>query len=315
MHKHITQNLLKKYKKIFFVMGPTCSDKTDIVIKLAKKYPLDIISLDSSMIYCYMNIGTGKPSTINLNTIPHQFINICNPNNLYSLIDFYHDIIFSIYVSLNNKRIPFLVGGSIMYFNILQYGISKSISKNNIVYSLLKKEVSLYGWKYLYNKLKLLNKNILFGHHDLYRIEKNINNHYIFGGIGSKTFIVKNKMFHNLTLIKLVISSFNKVLLYKKIEERFYYMMIKGFMKENQFLFTEYKTNLNMTSMHSIGYRDAWLYLNGDISFKTMIRNIIISTKRLANKQIFFIQKQDDIFYFNPYSFNIFSKIEARFFF
>ena len=137
----------------------------------------------------------------------------------------------------------------------------------------------------------------------------------MFGGFVPKTFCLRNKIFYSLRLIKLAISSFNKILLYKKIEKRFYYMMTKGFMKENQILLTKYQTNLNMVSMHSIGYRDAWLYLNGDISFKTMINNILVSTKRLANKQIFFIQKQDDVFYFNPYSFDIFSKIVARFFF
>ena len=118
MYKYIKKNFLKLNKKIIFLLGPTGSGKTNISIQLAKKYPIDIISLDSAMIYCEMNIGTGKPSNFNLQTIPHQLINICSPKEIYSLFCFYQYSVYLIYSSLKNNRIPMFVGGTIMYFNI-----------------------------------------------------------------------------------------------------------------------------------------------------------------------------------------------------
>jgi tRNA dimethylallyltransferase len=148
----------KKNKKAIFLMGPTASGKTSLVIELAARFPIDIISVDSAMIYKDMNIGTGKPSLVELQIAPHALINILDPSQIYSAADFCKDALHQMQKSHANKRIPVLVGGTMLYFKALQSGLSDLPAQDPTIRSNILQEAEQHGWQYLHTKLVKLDK-------------------------------------------------------------------------------------------------------------------------------------------------------------
>src|SRR3990167_9910409 len=108
--------------KVICILGPTASGKTDLAMRLAAEYPVDIISVDSAMVYKTMDIGTAKPTLEQQRLAPHRLIDLCDPSESYSAGQFCQDALREIKASLEKKRIPLLVGGTMLYFNLLQRG-------------------------------------------------------------------------------------------------------------------------------------------------------------------------------------------------
>ena len=146
--------MIKIKLPIFSIIGPTSIGKTQLAFDIEKKYPVEIISVDSAMVYREMNIGTDKPDAKILSNIKHHLVDIRDPNEHYNVGDFYHDA-YELIDKLHKKdKIPLFVGGTLMYFNQLYYGLNKlprgSLSTREFINSLAKK----YSWESLYDCLK-----------------------------------------------------------------------------------------------------------------------------------------------------------------
>ena len=151
-------NKLKKY--IICLMGPTASGKTQLAIELTQLLPFEIISVDSVMVYRGLNIGTAKPTLQELKITPHHLIDVCKPEAPYSAGRFYKDVLKEIKLIHAKNRIPLLVGGTMLYFHVLQHGFSDLPVTQPMIRKKINTEAEQKGWLTLYSKLKKLIQNL-----------------------------------------------------------------------------------------------------------------------------------------------------------
>ncbi|CAL4325936.1 tRNA dimethylallyltransferase [Buchnera aphidicola (Hyalopterus amygdali)] len=294
------KNINSKEKKpiVFFLMGPTGCGKSKIAIYLRKYLPIEIISVDSALIYRNMNIGTDKPDTSDLKKHPHRLLNIKDPTEIYSAAEFRKDALKEISSILSIGKIPFLVGGTMFYYKTLLHGIS-DLPRPNIEirkYLLRKKKNNK---NFLYEKLISIDPISANRIHqnDTQRLIRALEIFYLSGR--TLTFL-KNKKNNYLPydIIQYSILPKNKLWLYQKIEMRVKKILMLGFQKEVENLFFRRDIHKNLPSMRCIGYRQMWEYLEYKISYEEMFKKIIFATRKLAKHQITWLKKWKNVHYF-----------------
>ncbi|BFR92781.1 tRNA (adenosine(37)-N6)-dimethylallyltransferase MiaA [endosymbiont of Pachyrhynchus infernalis] len=281
MNKFITN---KKFNKIpiLFIIGHTASGKTKLSFKLSNLFPIKLINSDSTLIFRDMNIGTSKPNKEELIKYPYKIIDIRDPIQKYSVLDFCRDSITSIYEILLCNKIPTFVGGSMFYIKTLLNGIN--LYSNLFINFNIKKsinDINIYKIKNLYfklnkNNLNINNNKIIYKYIENYFLIKN-NSKFI--GLNN----ISNKLFD---IYQIIIINEDKTNINKKIKFRFYKMIDDGFENEVLNLFNRGDLDYNKQSIKSIGYKQMWDYFSNKISYKDMINNSIKSTINLYKKQI-----------------------------
>ena len=290
-----------KSRFVLFLMGPTCVGKSSISISLAEKFPLDIISVDSSMIYRYMNIGTDKPNGYVLKKINHHLIDIIDPSEKYSIGNFCFDSYKIMNNSILNNRIPCFVGGTMMYFWRIQNGLFFLSKINSFLNS--NKKLSDH-FIYNNNSLFFLDEyfSTLFKYSKINYYDNNIDNYFLLNSNYFNLF--------NCKLLNVIIYHDDKFSVYKLIANRIDKMFDCGFIDEVLFLYKRGDLNLKMQSIKSIGYKQIWLYLDGKISFFEAKNDIIKITKFLFKKQLTWLKIwNSNAYYLNMNSKNIVDNI------
>ncbi len=283
----------KGIPNIFCILGPTGIGKSYIAMELCKILPLELISVDSGLIYRDLNIGTAKPSKLELKYFPHKLVDIINPEEFYSVQKFFTDVV----IELNNiiyikKKIPLLVGGTMMYYNVLFNGLYFLPKPNYKIRSYINFLFLKYGCNYVYNILKKIDfnssKNIHFN--DKYRILRNLEVFYITKR--NISFLKNiNKLNLNFKIYKIIILPNNKNNLIKIVKNRFYKMLSLGFEEEVFNLYIRNNLNIDNNSMKCIGYKQMWLYIDKKISYLQMVEDTINSTLYLIKKQFTWLKK------------------------
>ncbi len=285
--------LNNNYKKnIFCILGPTGIGKSNISIELCNLLPFEIISVDSLLVYKYLDIGTSKPSKEELKKYSHKLINIIDPKEYYSVNNFFYDVKREINIIHNNNNIPLLVGGSMMYYNILFNGLYNLPKSNFNIRNYINLLFKNYGNKYVYNlfkKIDLLSSKKIH-YNDKYRIIRNLEIFFI-SRKNVSYFKKKNKNKLNYIFHKIIILPSNKYVLFKFIKNRFYRMLKLGFENEVLYLYNRGDLNITMPSIKSIGYKQMWLYIQNKISYNKMIDDVIINNIFLIKKQITWLKK------------------------
>lgn len=301
----------KKMNKVISLLGPTASGKTDFAILLSKVFDLEIISVDSVMIYKEFNIGSAKPDSKILTKFPHRMVNILEPYEKYSAAKFYDNLIENINdIHLNNK-IPILVGGSMMYFKTFFSGGLSDLEKvpNNIK-NLVGDMVEKKGLKYSYNFLNEIDqvsaKKIHFN--DKYRITRMLE---IYFSNNNKPSEILQKCSENVQCFRnlnLSIIPNDRSLLHKSIEKRMNFMLNGGLLDEVSHIKKKYE-KLNLPAMSTIGYKQAAQYLDGELDLESMKSKILSSTRQLAKRQITWLRHLD---YTTVYTSMDYDNIESR---
>ena len=157
-----------------FLMGPTAAGKTDLALELVQHFPCDIISVDSAMIYRGMDIGTAKPSPVQLAAAPHRLINILDPAEAYSAAQFRRDALREMAQITQAGRIPLLVGGTMLYFRALQYGLSDLPAADEAVRAQLEDELQRNGLASMHARLAQVDPRaaVRIHPHDTQRIQR-----------------------------------------------------------------------------------------------------------------------------------------------
>ena len=302
----------KKMNKVISLLGPTASGKTDFAILLSKVFDLEIISVDSVMIYKEFNIGSAKPDSKILTKFPHRMVNILEPYEKYSVAKFYDNLIENINdIHLNNK-IPILVGGSMMYFKTFFSGGLSDLEKvpNNIK-NLVGDMVEKKGLKYSYNFLNEIDqvsaKKIHFN--DKYRITRMLE--IYFSNNNNKPSEILQKCSENVQCFRnlnLSIIPNDRSLLHKSIEKRMNFMLNGGLLDEVSHIKKKYE-KLSLPAMSTIGYKQAAQYLNGELDLESMKSKILSSTRQLAKRQITWLRHLD---YTTVYTSMDYDNIESR---
>ena len=301
----------KKMNKVISLLGPTASGKTDFAILLSKVFDLEIISVDSVMIYKEFNIGSAKPDSKILTKFPHRMVNILEPYEKYSVAKFYDNLIENINdIHLNNK-IPILVGGSMMYFKTFFSGGLSDLEKvpsniKNLVGDMVEKK----GLKYSYNFLNEIDqvsaKKIHFN--DKYRITRMLE---IYFSNNNKPSEILQKCAENVQCFRnlnLSIIPNDRSLLHKSIEKRMNFMLNGGLLDEVSHIKKKYE-KLSLPAMSTIGYKQAAQYLNGELGLESMKSKILSSTRQLAKRQITWLRHLD---YTTVYTSMDYDNIESR---
>jgi len=287
-----------KYKAIALI-GPTATGKTELALKLATIYPLEIISVDSVLIYKDMNIGSSKPSSNELDMAPHHLIDILPPTHTYSVASFLDDSVRLIKeINLRNK-IPLLVGGTMMYFNALINGISKLPPANEEVRNQIIQQGQEKGWDYLYNNLIAIDKLAAtkITPNDHQRIIRALEVYYLTSKpisqmrLEGKINIAKDINFSSFSIIPP-----NREILHQRINQRFLTMLNKGLIDEVEQLKLKYPSLTDThTAIKSVGYYQVWSYLAGIISYEEMIEKAQAATRQLAKRQTTWLNSMKSI--------------------
>jgi len=280
-------------ENIILIKGPTASGKTDLAISLLKHFPLEVISVDSVMVYKGLNIGTAKPSETLLKQYPHHLVNICEPHANYSVGQFYNDVSTAIQLIFKKGKVPLLVGGTMMYFRALQQGLSKLPASNSLIREQIEIEAKINGWQYMHNKLKEVdpisaNK---IKPTDKQRIERALEVYQISGIPISQHHKEKsessNYNYFNVSLIPTIRSKLHSV-----IDNRLEAMIDEGLIDEVKVLLKSEQLDSTCNSMKSIGYKQICEYLNNNCTLDEAKENAKTSTRRLAKRQLTWLRSE-----------------------
>ena len=280
---------------VVFLMGPTASGKTELALEMYNQLDASLISVDSALIYRGMDIGTAKPSPVTLKNYPHALIDICEPDESFSVNQFVSLAKQHIESALNAGKLPILVGGTSFYFNALEYGLSKlpESTKDSRKYfnDLLKNQ----GSEKLHSQLLKIDPISATRIHpnDSQRITRALEVFHLSGVTltelqGNKS---GNKLNHE---IKKIILMPDRSELHQRIEQRFIEMIKDGFLDEVETLRKNKNLNLDLASMRCVGYRQAWNYFDGLYSKQEMIEKAIIATRQLCKRQSTWLRNEND---------------------
>ena len=282
--------------KAIFLMGPTASGKTALAIALRQKLPVDIISVDSALIYRGMDIGTAKPDATEQSLAPHQLIDILDPALPYSAADFRRDALNAMEEITAAGRIPLLVGGTMLYFKALLEGLSPLPSANPDVRAEIEKKAVEQGWEAIHKELALVDPVAAQRIHpnDPQRLSRAL-----------EVYLISGKTMTELTKIsgeslpydvyQFAIAPKDRNVLHQRIEARFKQMLTCGFEDEVKSLYERGDLHEDLPSVRCVGYRQMWSYLSGEIDYDEMVYRGICATRQLAKRQITWLRGWNDI--------------------
>jgi tRNA dimethylallyltransferase len=271
-----------------FLMGPTASGKTDVAEVLFQQLPVEIISVDSALVFRDMNIGTAKPDAATLTRAPHHLIDIIPPTESYSAAAFRHDALHLMTDITAHGKIPLLVGGTMLYFKALQEGLSPLPQANSELRAELDAEIALHGIEHLHAKLAQVDAETAARLHttDTQRIQRAMEVYRLSGQPMSALLKLPKQDELPYRVLPIALIPSDRTVLHQRIATRFATMLKQGLLDELRQLRKKYQLEPNMTSMRCIGYRQAWEHLEGEITETELLEKGTAATRQLAKRQL-----------------------------
>lgn len=288
---------------VMCLLGPTAAGKTDIAIDLIKRFPLEIISVDSAQVYRQMDIGTAKPDAEVLKRAPHALIDVVDPWQSYSVARFLKDADHEIKRIHRQKKIPLLAGGTMLYFRSLWDGLSNLPESDATVRQRWLNYLAEHGQDALYQQLQQVDPIIADKIHsnDPQRIMRALEVHDITGetlsSLQNKRAPEQSYDFYNLGLFPN-----NRALLHERIAQRFAIMLEQGFESEVESLMNLSQMNSDLPSMRSVGYRQMCQYLANGCDKQQMTDQSLAATRQLAKRQITWLRGMDSCRMVDPFA-------------
>ncbi len=282
---------------VICLLGPTASGKTPLAIQLVQRLPCEIISVDSAMVYRGMDIGTAKPDAATLQRAPHRLIDIREPTDPYSAGDFRSDVLREMAAIHAQPKIPLLVGGTMLYFRVLQHGLATLPKADAAMRAALTLRLQTQGLAALHAELAAVDAAAAARIHvnDEQRILRALEVHGLTGSTISawqKTTASASLpyQFYNVALIPA-----DRKQLHQRIAERFDAMLQQGFMMEMQRLVDRGDLSAALPAMRSVGYRQAYAHLTGKLSYTAMRETAIAATRQLAKRQLTWLRSWPNV--------------------
>lgn len=281
-------------------MGPTASGKTDLAIALRERLPLELISVDSAMIYRGMDIGTAKPDRETLQRAPHRLIDILDPAESYSAARFRADALREMEEITRSGRIPLLVGGTMLYYRALEYGLSDLPQKDEEVRKRLDEEARTLGLEAMHRRLSQVDPVSAARIHpnDPQRLLRALEVHAITGEPMSRLWERDSGEQLPFRLIKLALAPGDRSLLHERIEQRFRQMITHGLVEEVERLHARGDLNPDLPSIRCVGYRQVWGYIEGEWDYNTMVERGITATRQFAKRQFTWLRSERNVEWF-----------------
>ncbi len=286
-----------KLPPAIFIMGPTASGKTGAAVHCYSKLPVEIISVDSALVFKDMNIGTAKPDTETLAIAPHHLIDIIDPTSAYSAANFRSDALKLMADITARGKIPLLVGGTMLYFKALQGGLSGLPEASPEVRARLDARAAFIGWPAMHEKLALIDPETAarLQPNDAQRIQRALEVFEITGESMTELHAKQTTEALPYQLLKMALVPSDRKVLHERIALRFKQMLQAGFLDEVRALQAKYPTlTADSTAMRCVGYRQALEHLAGDHDEAELCDRGIFATRQLAKRQLTWLRGMDD---------------------
>lgn len=269
-------------------MGPTASGKTAAALRLAERMPLEIISVDSALVYRDMDIGTAKPSAAERAVCPHHLIDIVSPEESYSAARFCADAGRLIGEIAARGSLPVLAGGTMLYFKALIEGLSDLPQADADLRADIEARARRHGWPALHAELAGLDPAAAarLEPNDAQRIQRALEIVRLTGRPLADAYARREEIPAAANYLALALQPSDRQVLHRRIEQRFDQMLAAGLEEEVRRLRHDYPLDIEMSSMRCVGYRQMWEYLDARCDWATMRDKGIAATRQLAKRQI-----------------------------
>jgi tRNA dimethylallyltransferase len=269
-------------------MGPTASGKTRLALALARAFPIEVVSVDSAQIYREMDVGTAKPSPSERRAVPHHLIDIIDPTESYSAARFRADTLRLMKEITARGRIPLLAGGTMLYFKALREGLSDLPESDAEVRAEIDAAAAQRGWQALHTELARVDPETAarLKPNDAQRIQRALEVFQTTGTPMSQLLGRRKQTGLPFRFIELALVPSDRAALHRRIEERFDAMLKAGLVEELRALRKRYALRPDLPSMRCVGYRQAWQFLDGELSRDDLRERGIFTTRQLAKRQL-----------------------------
>jgi len=283
-------------------MGPTASGKTDIAIELCRRFPLEVISVDSALVYRGMDIGTAKPDAATLAHTPHRLIDFLDPEESYSAGEFVRDACREMDDIFAAGRIPLLVGGTMMYFRALTRGIASLPGADDATRDALDAEAEEHGWPVLHAELERVDPSAAarIKPNDRQRIQRALEVYRVSGKPLSEWQEDSAPARDDIEYLKIGLNIEPRSVLHERCKQRLDAMLEGGFVAEVERLRQRPGLTADHPSMRAVGYRQFWQHLDGDYDLAEARDRALFATRQLAKRQITWLRSETDIFVVDP---------------
>ncbi|EIL91427.1 tRNA (adenosine(37)-N6)-dimethylallyltransferase MiaA [Rhodanobacter spathiphylli] len=285
-----------------FLMGPTASGKTALACELSERFPLDLVSVDSALVYRGMDIGTAKPDPATLARHPHALVDIRDPAQPYSAADFRADAVPVMERISAQGRVPLLVGGTGLYFRALQSGLSDLPEADPATRARLGAEAAQSGWPALHARLAQVDPVAAsrIDSNDTQRLQRALEVFELTGRPLSELQRGGAGAVFPWRVLKIALLPADRQRLHQRIAHRFDDMLADGFLDEVRALRARGDLDADLPAIRAVGYRQAWEHLDGRSNAAEFRDRAIFATRQLAKRQITWLRSDYGARLFEP---------------
>ena len=279
---------------VLCLMGPTASGKTALAVALVQRLPLEIVSVDSALVYRGMDIGTAKSDAETRRIAPHRLVDILDPAEAYSAGQFRADALREIAAIQAAGHTPLLVGGTMLYFRALERGLADLPSADPALRARLTAELAEQGSTALHARLARLDPAAAARIHpsDSQRIQRALEVHQLTGQPLTELCARSRNESLPFRIVKLIVAPADRAVLHERIERRFRLMLEQGFVAEVERLHARGDLDPARPSMRAVGYRQVWSYLDGRLDYAAMVERGIVATRQFAKRQLTWLRAE-----------------------
>jgi len=302
---------------VILLMGATATGKTDLALAISQRFAVEIISVDSALIFRDMDIGTAKPDAGVLASVPHHLIDIIDPADAYSVWDFVEQSRRLVEEITRRGRIPLLAGGTMMYFHAFEQGLNRLPAADQELRQRLDREARELGLDALHQRLEAIDP-VSAGRiraTDSQRVQRALEVYQLSGKPLSQLQQQETSGYPG-EVEKIILAASDRKVLHQRIHDRFLQMLDAGFIEEVEGLRLRSDLNLSLPSMRCVGYRQLWQYLDGELTRGEMIDRAVAATRQLAKRQITWLRKHTSGTTYDCLNYRkdaIFRQVEAAF--
>ena len=288
---------------VWVLTGPTGTGKTEWAIRAAEQVPVEIVSVDSALVYRGLDIGTAKPSRELRERVPHHLIDICDPTESYSAGRFVEDALKCIAEIHARGRVPLLVGGTMLYLRALVHGIAPLPQASAELRREIDERAAREGWAAMHRELARLDPETAARVHpnDPQRIQRALEVRYATGRPISELQRSTRSPLGNVELLRWALVPTDRAALHDRLERRFHEMMRQGFLEEVRALHARGDLTARHPAIRAVGYRQLWAHLEGAYPLDEAVQRGIAATRQLAKRQLTWIRSDPGWRHLDPW--------------
>jgi tRNA dimethylallyltransferase len=283
--------------KAVFILGPTASGKSAVALELARRFAVEIVSVDSAQVYRHMDIGTAKPSAAERDRVRHHLIDIVDPVEAYSAGRFREDALRVASEIHERGNVPVFAGGTMLYFRALSRGLASLPAAQPALRRQIEEQAGREGWPALHRELARVDPESAarIESNDAQRIQRALEVYRHSGRTLTQWHAAQPDSPLPFGALKIALEPSDRAVLHRRIEERFAAMLAGGLVDELEGLRRRYDLAAEMPSMRAVGYRQAWEVLEGERPLATLQARGAAATRQLAKRQLTWQRAMPDV--------------------